>query len=158
MLVKVVSPRRSAMACVAQKEPAARAETVMASNDATTPHWLMSGPPLSMIKAIEDSLRTSNSLSTASRRCTSSSINDGSPGIALFLSRRFVDELVQQHSRNHVQRLKYSRAFGGHCGKGWHLYLAVVQQKLHILDGRDVGQIALVVLNDIWNIGNIEFE
>src|ERR1051326_7459360 len=68
------------------------------------------------------------------------------------------DELVQQQPGDHVQRLEDSFALVGAGGKGWNLNFPIVEQKFHIFYGSDVGEVALVVLEDVRDLGEIQFE
>src|ERR1035441_1422351 len=103
MLEKVVSPRRSAMAWVAQNEPAASAAAA--------------------------SLRRNNSSNAPSNPWTSSAMSGGRPGISRGFAPALVDEFVEQQARNHVERFKDSFAFGGHGSEGRNLHLAIVEQE-----------------------------
>src|SRR6266487_5480066 len=108
----------------------------------------MRKPPLSMSMMTVASERDSKFSSAVSSTRISSSKSCGSDAISPFGARALVDELVQQQTRNHVERFKHAFAFGSDGGKGRHLHLAVVQGKLQVIDGRDIGQITLVVLQD----------
>ena len=44
------------------------------------------------------------------------------------------------------------------AGKEGHLHFAVVEQEFHVLDGRGIGQVALVVLQHVRDVGEVEFE
>src|ERR1700722_12640684 len=112
---KLISPHRSAIACVAQKLPPARAEIVVVSKRSVSPLWQINGPPLSIINAAVASLRWSNSINAPSMRLMSSSMSWGRP---MFVSNApsgaLVDEFVQQQPRDHVQRLEHPLALRGH--------------------------------------------
>jgi hypothetical protein len=86
-------------------------------------------------------------------------MSGGRPGINQRpFARPFVDEFVEQQARNHVERLEDALALEGHGREGRHLHLAVVEQEIQILDRRGIGQVALVVLQDVRDFGEIEFE
>src|SRR6185436_12651447 len=118
----------------------------------------MRKPPLSMSRVTVASERDSKSSSAMSSTRMSSSKSCGSDAISLFGARALVDELVQQQAGNHVERFKHAFAFGSDGGKGRHLHVAIVQSKLQVIDRRDIGQITLVVLQDIRNIREVHIQ
>src|SRR5438445_7383135 len=101
------------MPCVAAYMAAASAPRVVVSKRRVSPHWVMRKPPLSMTRAEVASLLTSRSSSKASIRRMSSSINWGRVGISGGSASALVDELVEQHAGNHVERFKDAFAFVG---------------------------------------------
>src|SRR4051812_4322684 len=116
----------------------------------------MRKPPLSMMMAALPSHLRSSSSSTRSSSRTSSSISWGSVGISCGLAITLVDELVQEQAGDHVQRFEHSLALVGATGEGWHFDVTVVEQEIHVLQGRDIGQVALVVLQHIGNVGQMQ--
>src|SRR5215213_6060492 len=119
----------------------------------------MRNPPLSAMNAVLASLLTSNSRRAASSSETSSSISWGSVPIELRVLRlALIDELVEQHAGDHVQSLEHAFALVGAAGKGRHLNLTIVQQEIHVFHWRDIRQIALVVLEHIRNVINVELQ
>ena len=69
-----------------------------------------------------------------------------------------IDEFLQQQTRNHIQRLKNALALVGSGAERRHLHVAVIEQIIHVFNRRGVRQIALVVLDDIGDFPEIEFQ
>src|ERR1700722_10371701 len=111
----------------------------------------MRKPPLSMTSADVASAETMSSRSASLSRWRSSSMSWGRVAMSCILGDALVDVFLQQHARDHVQRLEHAFAFVRRRGKGRHLHVAVVEQKIHVFHGRGVRQIALVVLDDVRN-------
>src|SRR5579862_8926971 len=118
----------------------------------------MSGPPLSMTMAAVASLLRSNSSRAVSRAWTSSAINGGRPGISRGFWSAFADELVEEQARDHVERFKDALATGGDRRERGRLHFAIVEQELHVFDGSDIGQVALVVLENVRDFGKVKAE
>ena len=78
--------------------------------------------------------------------------------ILCVLRSALVDELVQQQARDHVQRLEHAFALLRGRGERRHLHFAVVEKKFHVLGRRDVGQVALVVLQHVRDVIQVELE
>src|SRR6185369_975852 len=106
----------------------------------------MRKPPLSIISAVVASLRPRNSPNTSSSPWMSSSRSCGKVAMSCVLRNVLVNEFVEQHARNHVERFENAFALVGDRSEGGRLHFAVVEQKLHVFDRRRVGQVALVVL------------
>src|ERR1017187_6585029 len=140
------------------KAPDASAAMVVRSYCRASPQCVMRKPPRSMTSAVVASLFSSSSLNDWSSSLTSSSRSWGSVAMSCVLRRSLRDELVQQHARDHVQRLKNALAFVRGRRERGNLNFAVVQQKLHVFHGRDVRQIALVVLQDIGNFVEVQLQ
>src|SRR5208282_882349 len=117
----------------------------------------MRKPPLSMINAVVASLFVRKSCSSLSSRWTSSSRSWGRVAMSCVLGRALADEFVEQHAGDHVERFKDAFASVGGGGKGRHLDIAVVEQELQVFDGGDILQVTLVVLQNIRNLGQIQF-
>src|SRR6266699_5918548 len=118
----------------------------------------MRKPPLSMIKAVVASLRPRNSPNMSSSPWMSSSRSCGKVAMSCVLRNALVDEFVEQHACNHVERFENAFALVADRGEGRHLHLAVVEKKFHVFHGRGVGQIALVVLQDVRDFFQVEPE
>src|SRR6185503_12695364 len=118
----------------------------------------MRNPPLSRTRAVTASLFSRNSRKTESSSWMSSSMSWGRVAMSCVLRYARVDKLVQQHASDHVERLKDTFAFVSGSAEGRHLHFAIVQQELHVLGRRGVGQVALVVLDDVGNIFQIELQ
>jgi hypothetical protein len=69
-----------------------------------------------------------------------------------------VDIFVEQHPRDHVQRLEHAFAFVCTAGKRRHLHVAVVEQEIHVFRRRGVGQITFVVLQNVGNLADVELQ
>src|ERR1017187_4233670 len=108
------------------------------SNCCASPWLVIRKPPLSMISAVVASLFSSNSRNSLPSRSTSSSISCGRVAMSCVLRSCLADELVQQHARDHVERLKHALALVRRRGEGGDLEVAVVQQKLHVFDRGNV--------------------
>src|SRR5471030_213114 len=118
----------------------------------------MRKPPLSMISAAVASVLAMNSRSVSSKRRMSSSISWGRVSMSCVLWNALIDKFLQQQAGDHVQRFEHALAFVRGRGKRRHLHVAVVQKKIHVFDGRGVGQVALVVLKDAGDFPEIHFE
>ena len=70
----------------------------------------------------------------------------------------FVDELMEQEASNHIQSFEYSSAFTGAAGKSGNFNVAIVEQKIHVLDRSGIGQVALVELQHVRDVRQIEIE
>src|SRR6266568_8416687 len=146
------------MVWLARYAPEASAAMVVRSNCRESPWCVRRKPPLSITSAVTASLRSKKLRNTSSRRWMSSSSSWGRVGISGVLRRAEIDELVQQQPRNHVQRFKDAFAFVRGGGEGRHLDVAIVQQELHVFDRRGVGQVALVELQDVGDVFDVELE
>src|SRR5512145_851314 len=122
---------------------------VVRSNWRASPWLVMRNPPLSMIRAAVASLLARSSNSSSSSRWMSSSMSWGREAMSCVLRRSLADELVEQHAGDHVEGFKDAFALVGGGGEGRDLDFAVVEQKLHVFDGSDVGEVAFVVLEDV---------
>src|SRR3954453_2887092 len=118
----------------------------------------MRKPPLSMMIAALPSHLTSRSCKADSSSWTSSSISWGSVAISRGLPVALVDEFVQEQPGYHVQRLEHSLALVGGTRERWHLRLAVIKQKIHILHWSCVREIAFVKLQHIGNVRQVEIQ
>src|SRR6266496_3479640 len=118
----------------------------------------MRKPPLSIIKAVVASLRPRNSPNTSSSPWMSSSRSCGKVAMSCVLRNVLVDEFVEQHAGNHVEGLEYAFALVANRGEGRRLHLAVVEKKFHVFHGRGVGQVALVVLQNVRDFVQVELE
>src|SRR5262245_45325007 len=119
---------------------AANAPSVVTSNRRVSPHCVMMKPPLSRTRAEVASLLARRSSSARSSCRISSSRSWGRLPISGRLAGAFVDELVEQHAGHHVQGLKNSVALMRGGTKGRHLHFPVVQEELHVIDGRRIWQ------------------
>src|SRR5258708_2322694 len=146
------------MVSLAMNAPAASAEMVVRSNCRLSPCCEMRKPPLSMIKAVVASLFCISSWRMSSSWRTSSSNSWGSVAMSCVLRLRLADELVEQQPRDHIECLEHTFAPVGRGGEGGHLHVAVVEQELHVIHRRGIGQIALVVLHHHGNFPQIQFE
>src|SRR5262249_29381543 len=88
----------------------------------------------------------------------SSSTSWGKVAMSCVLRSALADELVQQQARDHVQRLEYTFGPMRRGGEERHLQLPVVEQEFHVIDWGDVGQVALVVLEDVRDLVQVELE
>src|SRR5262245_61020522 len=112
-----------------------------------------------MIRAVVASVWERNSRNSSSIAWISSSINCGSVvDMSCVLRGSLTNELMQQHARNHVERFKHSLALVRGGGERRDLNFTVVQEKFHVFNGRDVWEIAFVVLNDVRNIMQVQLE
>src|ERR1039458_1935547 len=129
---------------------------VVRSNCCASPWLVMRNPPLSMISAVVASLFSSNSRNALPICSTSSSVICGKVAMSCVLRSCLANELVQQHARDHVERLKHAFAPVRRGAEGGNLEVAVVQQKLHVFHRGDIRQITLVILQHVRNVGEIE--
>src|SRR6185503_2127116 len=118
----------------------------------------MRKPPLSMSSAAADSLWATRSRSAPSRTRMSSSMSWGRVNMSGGPAGAFVDELVQQHAGDHVQGFEDTLALVGARGEGRHHHFAVVEEKLEVFERRGVGDVALVILDDEGDVGEVLFE
>src|SRR5262245_12201666 len=137
------------MPCVAAKEAAERAANVVVSISCCSPVSVMRKPPLSMTIASEASVFIRSSCRDSESSCTSSSMSCGSVAILSGFTLALVNELVQQHARDHVQRLEDPFAFVRASGERWHFNLLIIEEEIHVFHRRDVRQIAFVVLQHV---------
>src|ERR1039458_5800487 len=117
---------------------------VVRSNCRSSPWLVMRKPPLSMISAVVASLLSSNSRSSPPSRSMSSSTSWGREAMSCVLRCSLADELVEQHTGDHVERLKHPFALVRGRAEGGDLDVPVVEQKLHVLQRGRIWQIALV--------------
>src|ERR1043165_1341693 len=143
------------MPSVAANEAAERAARVVVSNWRDSPTCVMRKPPLSIISAALPSHLCSRSSKTRSSSWTSSSISCGSVAMSGGFAITVVNELVQKQARNHVEGFKDPLALVGAAAEGWHFHLTIVEQKIHIFDRSRIGEIALVELQDVGNVGQV---
>src|SRR5882724_10126685 len=131
---------------------------VVRSNWRESPRLLMRKPPLSMIRAVVASVFSSRSWSTSSSRWTSSSISWGRVAMSCVLRSSLADILIEQHARNHVERFKhpFTEMRGGTERRN--LHLAVIEKEFHVVDGGDIGQVTLVVLQNVRNFVHIQLK
>src|SRR5829696_1291389 len=116
-----------------------------------------------MMSAAEASLRETSSPRTRSNSRTSSAMSWGKAINKVLLSEllhtvAFIDELVQQHACDHVQRFEYALALMRRGAESRHLQLAVIEQELHVFNRSGIGQIALVILDDIRDLIEVKVE
>src|SRR5258706_4746229 len=111
-----------------------------------------------MTSAAVASLCSSSSSKTWSICWTSSSMSWGRVAMSCVLWCGLADELVEQHAGDHVERLENAFALVSGTLECRHLDFAVVDQVVHVFHRRDVGQIALVVLEDVGDVGEVEPE
>src|SRR4029434_6907989 len=111
-----------------------------------------------MIRTVVASLRPRNSRKTSSSPRMSSSRSCGKVAMSCVLRNVLVDVLVEQQACDHVEWFEDAFALVANRGEGRHLHLAVVEQKFHVFHRRGVGQIALVVLQNVRNIIQVELE
>src|SRR5215472_11321585 len=140
------------MVWLAMKAPEASAAMVVVSNWRRSPWLVIRNPPLSMISAVVASLFSSKSRNASSRRSMSSSISCGSVAMSCVLRRALADELVQQHAGDHVEGLEDALALVSDGREGRYLHLTVVEQEFHVLNRGHVGEVPLVVLQDIGDV------
>src|SRR5258707_4579222 len=146
------------MVSLAMKAPEARAAIVVRSKRRASPWLAMRKPPLSIINAVVASLFSSKPFSSSSSNWMSSSISWGKVAMSCVLRSSLADILIEQHPGDHVERLKNAFAPMGGRAKRGHLHVAIVQQELHVFNGSDVRQIALVILQDIGNLSEVELK
>src|ERR1035438_6041269 len=146
------------MVWLAMNAPEASAAMVVRSNWRASPQCVIKKPPLSMISAVVASLFSSRSLNTSSSSLTSSTSSWGRVAMSCVLRRALGDVLVEQHARDHVQRFKNAFAFVRGAGERGNLHFAIVQQKLHVFNRRDVRQITLVILQNIRNVREVHLQ
>src|SRR3954463_7304587 len=144
-----------AMAWGASKEPEARAATEVTSKVSVSPFSTRQKPALSVMMAVAASLLAKRSPKAPSMTAMSSSSNCGS--VCISPAGVFVDKFLEQQSRDCVKGFENAFAFCGGGFEGGNAHVAIVQQILHVLDGRDVRQVALVVLEHVREFGQIEF-
>src|SRR5437879_2203466 len=102
-----------------------------------------------MSRAAMPSHFRSNSCMDRSSSWMSSSINWGSVGISSDLAVAFVEELVQEQAGDHVQGLEHALAFIGRAAEGRHFDIAIVEQKIQVLNRRRVREVALIELQHV---------
>src|ERR1017187_6643841 len=118
----------------------------------------MRKPPLSMISAVVASLLSRSSRSSPSSCSMSSSISWGRLAISCVLRSCLADEFVQQHASDHVEGLKDAFALVRGGAEGGNLEVAVIQEELHVFHWGSIGQVALVILQNVGDVGEIEFQ
>ena len=69
-----------------------------------------------------------------------------------------IDELVQEHACDHVESFEHAVALVRGGPERRRLNFAVVEKEFHVLNWRGVGQVTLVVLEDIGNFIEIQVE
>src|SRR5262245_37301209 len=116
----------------------------------------MRNPPLSMSRAALASLLMSNSSRARLISAMSSSMSWGSVAILGSFAGALVDKLLQEQTRDHVQRLKDSITFVGAGREGGYLFVPVVEKEFQVFRGRHVREIALVVLQDVGNVSQVQ--
>jgi hypothetical protein len=65
---------------------------------------------------------------------------------------------MKEHAGDHIEGFEDALALAGDAAKGGDLDFAIVEQELHVVDWSDVWEIAFVVLEDVRDIREVEFE
>src|SRR5437899_3140248 len=125
------------------------------SKASASPRCVIRNPPLSTTNAVVASLRRRNSPRIKSSAWMSSSRSWGKVAMSCVLRRGLVDVFVEQHARDHVERLEHAFAAMRGGAEGRYLHFAVVEQKLEVLDRGGVGQVAFVELQHVGNLVEI---
>src|SRR3954464_1415419 len=157
-VLKLFSLTSVAIICVAANDAADSAASVTVSYCWWGPVLVIKNPPLSKSNAMLASLLSSNSSITESISVMSSSINWGNVAILRGFAIGIGDEFVEQEPGDHVEGLENAFALVRGSGERGHLCLAIVEEKIHVLDRSDVGQITFVVLNDVRDLVQIHVE
>src|ERR1022692_3890786 len=158
MLLKFGSLTRPAMVWLAMNAPEESAAMVVRSKSSALPCDVMRKPPLSMMSAAVASAAVMSSLSASLSRWMSSSMSCGRVDISGMLGNALIDVFLQQHTGDHVQRFEHTLAFVGTGGKRRHLYIAVVHKEIHVFERSGVRQVALVILQHVWNLAEVELQ
>jgi len=73
-------------------------------------------------------------------------------------SAALVDEFMEQHAGDHVERFEDAIALVSDTRESGNLHFPVVEEKFHVLDGRRIGQVAFVVLDDVGDVAQVHPE
>src|SRR2546423_3199773 len=104
-----------------------------------------------MISAVVASLFSNNSRNSSSRSWMSSSISWGRVAMSCVLRSGLANVFIEQHAGDHVEGLKNAfTPVRGRAERG-HLHFPIVEQKFHVFGRGNIGQVTLVVLQDIGN-------
>src|SRR5262249_39200949 len=125
-------------------------------------------PPLSMTRAVPASLLRISSCNALFNAPMSSSMSWGRVGITGDYGNRgwqqwsrrpalaLGNELLQEQACDHVQGFRHPVAFMTARGKRRRLLLAIVQQVLHKLHRGHAREIALVILQHVGDVGQVQ--
>src|SRR5215510_244163 len=149
--VNSVSPRSWASAPVELKAPAARGEMETVSSARLAPVIARSCPPRSMSSASVAPDSPRNVVRTALIRSASPSWMTMS--CSLTVLPLFLSEFAHQnHAGDGVEGVEHAIATDGHRLEIRNLPSPAVEHELHVLERRDVGEVALVVLDDVRHL------
>src|SRR5688572_133352 len=147
MLLKLGSPMSPAMALFASNEFEASAPSDMVSSFLVLPCSETRKPPSAVSSTDEASDLLRKSAKIALICSTSSSNSSGSvPVIELsgdfLLAAGLREQFMEQHAGDHIERLENTIAFGRGRFERRDLHVAIIQEKIHVLDWGDIRQIA----------------
>jgi hypothetical protein len=85
-------------------------------------------------------------------------LGEGSHGLGGGAAFGFVDKFVKEHASDHIEGFEDALALAGDAAERGDLDFAIIEEELHIIDWSDVWEVAFIVLEDVRDIGEVEFE